>query len=172
MAVDVRTLTNANVYFDGASYLGKVSEVTLPDVQFKQADHQALGMHAMSKIPTGMDAMELSMKWTTIVPQAMKKVANGYKAWTFEVRSSLETYESTGRTNEASYIAYFRGIPTNIPGGNFKQHDNVEAETKFNINYFKLEIGGETLFEIDALANIYIVDGVDQLATYRANLGV
>lgn len=170
--VDVRKLTNANVYFDGASYLGKVSEISLPDVPIKQADHQALGMHGMTELPVGMDKMELGMKWTTIVPEAFKKVANAYKAYTFEVRSSQEEYDSTGRVAQVSYVAYFRGMPKNIPGGNFKQHENVDGETKFNITYFKLEIGGITIFEIDHLANIYIVDGVDLLQTYRANLGI
>lgn len=172
MAVDVRKITNANVYFDGASYLGKVSEVTLPDVSIKQADHQALGMVFMTEIPTGFDKMELEMNWTSIIPDAFKKVSNAFNAYTFEVRSSLERYEGTGRVGQDSVVVYFRGMPKNIPGGAFKQHENWEGSTKFNINYFKLEVAGETIYELDVLANIYKVDGVDLLATFRANLGI
>lgn len=172
MSVDVRKLTNANVYFDGASYLGKVEEVTLPDISIKQAEHKALGMHAMIELPTGMDKMELKMKWSSITPQVMRKVANGYKSYTFQVRSSLDSYDANGRVAQESYVVYFRGTPKNIPNGSFKQHDNVEAETNFTVSYIKLEIGGSTIYEVDALANIYRVDGVDLLATFRANLGV
>lgn len=171
MAVDVRKITNANVYFDGANYLGKVSEVTLPDVQIKQVDHQALGMAFMTEIPAGLDKMELEMNWTSMIPEAFKKVANAFNAYTFEVRSSLETYEGAGRVAQSSVVVYFRGMPKNIPGGAFKMHENWEGSTKFNINYFRLEIGGDTIYELDALANVYKVDGVDLLATWRANLG-
>ncbi len=172
MATDIKKLTNANVYFDGASYLGKVEEATLPNVAIKQADYKALGMHAILELPVGMDKMELKLKWSSIIPEAMKKVADGYTAWDFQVRSSLETYESGGRTAEESYVAYFKGMPKNIPGGAFKQHESVEAETDFSISYYKLEIGGETIYEIDVLNNLYIVNGDDRLATNRANLGI
>ena len=172
MATDVKQLTNANVYFDGNSYLGKVEEVTLPDVIIKQIDHKALGMHAMLEIPAGMDKMELAMKWTSVIADAMKKVANVHKAYDFQVRSSLEGYEADGKTSEESYVAYFKGMPKNIPGGAFKQHEAWEGETKFSVTYFKLEIGGAVIYEIDVLNNIFIVDGTDLLATYRANLGI
>jgi len=172
MAVEVRKLTNANVYFDGASYLGKVEEVNLPEVGFKQAEHKALGMMGSLDIPSGMDKMELSLKWSTVDPVAMRKVSNAFRSWDFQVRSSLERYEAQGRTAQDSYVAYFRGMPKNIAGQNFKQHDNVEAESKFSISYYKLEINGQIIYEIDVLNNIYKVDGVDLLATYRANLGI
>jgi P2 family phage contractile tail tube protein len=172
MAVEVRKLTNANVYFDGASYLGKVEEVNLPEAGFKQAEHKALGMFGGLDIPSGMDKMELSLKWSTVDPVALRKVSNAFRSWDFQVRSSLERYEAQGRTAQDSYVAYFRGMPKNVPGQNFKQHDNVEAESKFSISYYKLEINGQIIYEIDVLNNIYKVDGVDLLATYRANLGI
>jgi P2 family phage contractile tail tube protein len=48
----------------------------------------------------------------------------------------------------------------------------VELETDFAVYYCKLEIDGEAIVEIDVLANIYKVAGVDKLAKYRANLGI
>jgi P2 family phage contractile tail tube protein len=129
-------------------------------------------MHGMIDIPAGMDKMELSMKWSTVDPVAMRKVSNAYRSWDFQVRSSMERYEAQGRTAQDSYVAYFRGMPKNIAGQNFKQHDNVEAESKFSITYYKLEINGAIIYEVDVLNNIYRVDGVDLLATYRANLGI
>jgi P2 family phage contractile tail tube protein len=172
MPVEVRKLTNANVYFDGQSYLGRVEEVNLPEVAIKQAEHKALGMFGGMDIPAGMDKMELSMKWSTVDPVAMRKVSNAFRSWDFQVRSSMERYEAQGRTAQDSYVAYFRGMPKNIAGQNFKQHDNVEAESKFSITYYKLEINGAIIYEVDVLNNIYKVDGVDLLATYRANLGI
>jgi len=172
MAADVRKLTNANVYLEGNNYVGKVKEVNLPDVTSKQAEHNALGMFGVINTPTGIEAMELEMMWTTILPDVQKLVTDIYTSFTFQVRSSLEEYNSSGRTSESSYVADFRGRPMNVPGGNFKQHENVEATTKFKIDYFRLEIGGEEIYKIDVLNNIYQIDGVDKLATFRANLGI
>jgi uncharacterized protein len=37
--------------------------------------------------------------------------------------------------------------------------------------YYKESIDGVVLFEIDVLNNIFIVDGIDQLAAQRAAMG-
>jgi hypothetical protein len=169
---DIRKLTNGNVYFDGVNYAGKTKEVNLPDVTSKQAEHNALGMFGVINTPTGIEAMELEMMWTSILPDVKKKCADIYTSYTFQVRSSLEEYNASGRASESAYVADFRGRPMNIPGGSFKQHENVEATTKFKIDYFRLEIGGEEIYKIDVLNSIYEVNGVDKLATYRANLGL
>jgi len=40
-----------------------------------------------------------------------------------------------------------------------------------SVNYAKLIVDGEEIFEIDVLENIYKVEGVDILETYRNNIG-
>jgi P2 family phage contractile tail tube protein len=66
---------------------------------------------------------------------------------------------------------YLTGTFKNAPTGNFKQHDNVELESMFNVTYMKQEIDGADIVEFDVMANIYKVDGVDKLNTYKANIG-
>ena len=55
--------------------------------------------------------------------------------------------------------------------GNFKQHDNVELTSMLTVTYVKQVINGEDVIEIDVLANIFKVNGVDVLAQYRNNIG-
>jgi hypothetical protein len=43
MAISVNKLTNANIYIDGNSLLGKASEIDLPKITAKMAEHKALG---------------------------------------------------------------------------------------------------------------------------------
>lgn len=172
MSVVVNKLTNANVYFDGQSWLGRVMEVNLPEVSVKQVEHSALGMFGTMQTPTGLEPMELTMNFSSVDEVVFRKCSNAFTAWSMQVRSSRERYDATGRIAQDSYVAYFRVKPSNIAGQNFKQHDNVEAEQKFTVDYYKLEINGGTIYEIDVVNNIYVVDGVDLLATYRANLGI
>lgn len=172
MALDIKKLTNANVYLDGNSLLGKAEEITLPDLTGKMASHKALGMVGETEFWAGLDKMEMRIKWNSMYPDVMKKTANPVKSYSLQLRSSLETHDSTGRTAQDPVVCYVTGTFKKHPGGAFKQHDNVELENMLNVTYIKLEIKGEEIFMVDVLANIYRVGGEDILATYRANLGI
>ena len=59
-----------------------------------------------------------------------------------------------------------------IPLGDYKQGDNVEMDTDFECYYMKQTFDNKDIVEFDPLNNLYVVDGVDQLAQYRKNLGL
>lgn len=171
MGITVNRLTNANVYVDGESQLGKVEEVNLPDITFKQSEHKALGMIGSFELFSGIEKMEATLKWNAFYPDVMKKYADPRKALKLQIRSSLETHNSEGLASEVPCVAYLTGQPKNFPAGNYKQSDNVESTSKMTITAYKLEIDGQVVVEYDALSNIYSVDGVDIFANYRANIG-
>ena len=174
MATIRKQLTNANVYVNGSSYLGFVSEAMMPDISIKQLDHAPLGQHGVTSLPVGFDKMEMTLKFTSFFSEVLTGgMANGYAGLDGQLRSSQESFDGQGsRSAEESFVYFFRGRPINLPTGSFKQHENAEGETKITLDYIKLEIAGATIYEIDVLNNIYEVNGVDLLATYRANLGV
>lgn len=171
MAIEVKRLTNANVYVDGQSQLGKAEEVNLPDITFMLSEHKAVGMIGKQELFSGIDKMEATIKWNSFYVDVMKKFAKPRGVLKIQVRSSLETYNSDGLASEVPCVAYLSGYPKNFPAGNYKQHDNVESTSKMTCMSYKLEIDGEVVVDYDSLSNIYIVDGVDQFATYRNNIG-
>lgn len=172
MAIEINKLTNANVYIDGASKLGKAEEVSLPVIKHKLAEHKALGMVGTVEFFSGIEKMEAKIKWNSFYGDIMKKTGNPTKPMSIQIRSSLETHASTGRVAELPVVCYITATAKDLPMGNFKQHDNVELETNFSVTYAKLEVNGELMYEIDMLANIYKVGTEDILAKYRANLGI
>jgi hypothetical protein len=172
MALSIKKLTNANVYLDGASLLGKAEEISLPDLSGKMVEHKALGLVGVAEFWAGLEKMEAKIKWNSMYPDVMLKAANPTKAYKLQVRASLESHDSTGRTAQDPVVCYITGTFKKHPGGNFKQHDNVELENMLNVSYIKLEIAGAVIYEVDVLSNVYIVDGVDILAQYRSNLGI
>lgn len=171
MAIEVNRLTNANVYIDGNSQLGKAEEVNLPDITFMMSEHKSLGMIGKVELFSGIDKMEATIKWNAFYADVLKKVADPRKTMKLQVRASLETYNSDGMAEEVSCVAYLTVQSKNFPAGNYKQHDNVEATTKLTCSAYKLEIDGKEVIDYDALANVYSVDGVDMFANYRSNLG-
>ncbi|WP_033730345.1 phage major tail tube protein, partial [Pseudomonas putida] len=47
-----------------------------------------------------------------------------------------------------------------------------EIKHAVSLTYYKLEVDGRTVYEIDALGMRRVIDGVDQLAEQRAALGL
>lgn len=170
--IQVNRITNANVYLNGASLLGKAEEVVLPEIKATMSDHKALGMVGMLELPTGLDKLEAKIKWNSFYSDVLKSTHNIYEATALTIRTSLETYEGNARVAQVPVRVFLRGNFKGSGAATLKKQDNIELEATFNATYYKLEIGTDTIVEYDALANIYIVDGVDLLAEYRANLGI
>jgi P2 family phage contractile tail tube protein len=172
MAINVNRVTNANIYLTGTgSLLGRAEEISLPDVKASMSDHKAIGMFGKLELPSGIDKMECKIKWNAIYPEVAKKFNDIFASREIQVRYPIENYTAQGRTGTVGARVAMTVLPKNIPLGNFKQHDNVELEQTFTVTYFKMEVDGVIVTEIDVLNNIYIVDGVDKLAAYRAALG-
>lgn len=169
--IQVNRLTNANIYIDGSSFLGKAEEVNLPMIKHIMTEHKAVGMVGKFELFAGVDKMEAKIKWNSFYVEAMRKMADPTTTRQIQVRSSLEVYTAAGRVEQQPVVVYMSAQPKDFPMGNFKQHDNVELESNLNVIYCKLEINGVAVLEIDVLANIYKVDSVDIMARYRDNIG-
>jgi len=169
--VRVNRMTNANVYMDGASFLGRASEVELPKITQKMAEHVALGMIGSFELPSGIEKMEGKINWNSFYNEAIIKMGNPGAAINFQVRGNLETWNSTGKTGEVPAVVFMTGTFKELPLGNFKQHENVELESMINVTSVRMEIDGSELIYIDVFSNTYKVNGIDIASTYRENIG-
>ena len=169
--IKINRLTNANIYMDGNNLLGRAEEIQLPQIKHKMADHKALGMVASAEFFAGIDKLESKIKWNSLYTEVLKKAANPFVAVQIQARASLETYNNMGKLAEVPAVAYLSGTFKEFPLGNLKPQENAEYETTISVNYAKLIVGGEEIFEIDVLENIYKVDGIDVLTVYRHNTG-
>ena len=169
--ISINRLTNANVYLDGGSMLGRAEEVNLPVLKAKMAEHKALGMVGKIELPSGFDKLEGEVKWNSLYEEAAKAMANPFKAVQLQCRSSIETYGPGGRIEEVPLATFLTVMFKKNPLGTFKQHDNAEFGSTFTATYIKQVIKGKDVLELDYMANIFKVNGEDLLATYRDNIG-
>ena len=169
--IAVNRVTNANVYMDGNSFMGKAEEVDLPMVKHIMSEHKALGIIGKPEFWAGLDKMEAKIKWNSIYPEVAGRIADPFTSVQLQVRASVETYGSQGRTLQVPMVCHMTGTFSEVPLGNYKQHDNVELQSSLSVTYIKQVIDGEEVLEIDVMANIYKVNGVDLLADYKANIG-
>ena len=163
-------ITNANVYLDGENFLGMVEEINMPEVKFKNSDYKALGMFGTAQFTSGIDKIEFKMKNNSIYEKIITK-CNPFGSVSVQIRGHLENWEGSNLAGNQAVVCYLRAAPQNIPGFGFKQQDNVESESNYNVYAYKMSVGGKVLVDIDILANVFILNGVDLLAAYRANLG-
>lgn len=170
--VTVNRITNANVLLDGNALIGKVEEVTIPQIKTVQAEHKALGMIGKLSYPSGVDKLEAKFKFNAVYPDVLAKSANPFGSVQLTVRGNLETYQGSRRSSEVPAVWYLEGSWMSQGDLGFKHQENVETEMTFNAQKVRCEIGGTEIFNYDGPNNIWVVDGEDLLANYRANLGL
>ena len=169
--IQLNRITNANIYVDGNCLLGKAEEIKLPDITAMMSEHKALGMVGKIELPSGFEKMEGEIKWNSFYRDVWLKMNNAYSMVQLQVRSSVETYGAMGRMQQQPLVTFLSVMFKKNPMGTFKQNDNAEFSSSFACYYIKQQLAGEDMLELDVLANIYKVGGVDQLDIYRNNIG-
>ena len=171
--VTVNRLQEANVYLSGNSLLGQTSEIKLPEVVHKYSDHKALGMASEIELWSSLQKMDAEFKFNSYYPDTMAKCADPFTAFDIQVRSSLRTFGAGGAvTSEKPVVIYLKGTWKQGATGEFKQGDPSDINAKMAVKYMRQVVDGREVLEVDVLANIFKVDGVDVLAQYRQNLGI
>lgn len=172
MPVLIKRMTDGNCYIDGTSFLGRVAEMTLPDIKATMSSHNALGMFGKMSLPTGLDEMEATIKVNGIYSEIAKIGANPYITHDFQIRGVAEVFGGAGRILTESVVCYIKGFAKSSPNGSFKQHEAVDATLSIVVQAIKLDIMGTVVYDIDIVNGIWIVDGEDVLLSKRAALGL
>ena len=170
-SITLRRVTNAAVYINGNSLLGRAEEIKLPDITTLMTEHKALGMVGKLELPSGFDKLEGEIKWNSYYPEVAATMADPYSMVQLQCRSSVETWGAGGRTEQLPLVTFLTVLFKKNPLGNFKQNDNAEFGTSFAAYYIKQQFAGADVVELDVLANIYKVGGQDKLDLMRAYQG-
>lgn len=168
--INVSRITNANIYMDGASLLGRAEEVELAFPKAKMVNHKGLGMFGTGEFPAGIDKLEAKLKWISVYEEVMANMSI-FTSHQFQIRASKEMYTSQGRTAEVPFIGLMTAQFKDGGPLNFKQHEQVDFPTTLAVYHCEYYIGGVQFLLYDLMANMYVVNGVDQLAQFRANIG-
>jgi Bacteriophage tail tube protein len=171
MDISVNRITNANIYMDGMGLLGRAEEVEVAQPRHRMVDHKGLGMAGTAEFWAGVDKLEAKIKWASLYAEALTAAASPFTSHSFQVRGSLEQYTSQGRSAELPVVYLMTAIFKDAGAFRFKQHENVDSTSSLTVYHSELYVAGAQIHLYDVLANIYVVNGVDQLAVFRANLG-
>jgi P2 family phage contractile tail tube protein len=164
-----QNLVNLNLFVDGRSYAGVVKSLTLPKLTLKTEEHRAGGMDAPVEVDLGMEKLEAMFTHSGVDT---------------DIKGFL------GLANQTAFNGVFRGAYRDVNGvvsavaitlrGTLKEDDPGDwkpgeaAENKFAVGcfYYKAEVDGQIVHEVDKINCIRRIGGVDQLADVRAALGI
>lgn len=165
----LKSIFNANAYRDGNTLIGKMEQIDLPNIKFKTEDIDALGIFSTIEIPVGLEKMESKIKWNAIYDQDWKAASPVAKS-TIIVKANMTEHGAEGRIGQTQVTATIQGVYKELPTGNIKPNSKFDgSEHMLTVNYYKLEVGGEKIYEVDIFNNIMYIGDTDILESFRSN---
>ncbi|MGO4003743.1 phage major tail tube protein [Pseudomonas fluorescens] len=162
-------LYNTNLFVDGISLQGDVPSLTLPKLTLKTDDYRAGGMDAAVEIDMGTEKLEASFTTNGVRREVLKFFGQAdLTAFNASFRGAFKGQKGAVK----SVVATLRGGLKEVDPGEWKPGEKGEFKYAVAVTYYKLEIDGSVMFEIDPLNSIRVIDGTDQLAAVRAALGM
>jgi P2 family phage contractile tail tube protein len=164
-----QTLYNMNAHIDGLSFNGEITSLTLPKLTLKTEEHRAGGMDAPVEMDQGMEKLESSFAGKGARPEIMKFYGLADQtAFNAVFRGSFKGQK--GATT--AVVATLRGMLEEIDPGDWKAGEAGEFKYSVAVSYYKLEVAGRLMYEIDPINCVRVINGVDQLASVRRDLGM
>ncbi|WP_458129487.1 phage major tail tube protein [Pseudomonas sp. Z2-11] len=169
MAMIPETLANLNLFADGVSFQGDVPSLTLPKLTLKMEEHRGGGMDAPVELDMGMEKQEANFATTGVRRESLKffGLADG-TAFNGTFRGAYKGLK--GKVTPV--IVTLRGTLKEVDMGDWKPGDKAEIKHSIGLTYYKLEVDGRTVYEIDPIGMRRVINGVDQLAAQRSALGL
>ena len=162
-------LKDLNYFSDGNSYRGVIGEVTVPKLVMKLEAWRGGGMIGEAPVSQGLDKLELEYKVGGLLRHAFRSFGAVGDAQPVDRFVGAYQDDASGAVQALEIVS--RGPTSEIDMGNAKVGDDTEHTFKRWCTYYKLTVDGEDWIEIDTLAGIFIVFGVDRNAEIRAAIG-
>ena len=164
-----KKLKNFDLFQDGVSWLGQIPSVTLPKLTRKMEKYRAGGMGGSVSIDFGQDDMEASFTAGGMLYSAL--VAYGATTHDAVMLRFAGAYQAEDTGSYDSVEVVMRGRYSEIDFGDGKTDTDTEHKFTFPLSYYKLRVNGVDLIEIDTVANIFNVNGMDIAAAQRNAIG-
>jgi len=158
-----------NLFVDGISFQGDVPSLTLPKLTLKTEEHRVGGMDVPVELDMGMEKQEAGFTTTGVRRESLKMfgLADG-SGFNGVFRGAFKGLK--GKVTPV--IVTLRGLLKEVDMGDWKSGDKAEVKHNVALTYYKLEVDGRLIYEIDALGMKRVINGVDQLAAQRSALGL
>lgn len=160
------------VYREGNIWCG-VADAELPALEALTETLKGSGINGEidSPLQGHYAAMSLTLTWKTVSPEALALAEA--RAHDIVVRSSQQQWDGAqGKYVQQGMKASMRVIPKNTSPGKVAIGETTGTANEFSVIAYKLEVDEQVLVDIDVVNFKAIINGVDQLAAVRKNIGL
>lgn len=164
-----RVLQGFNLFVDGKGFAAKVSECELPKLAIKAEEYQLGGYDAPIEVDCGMEKMETTFTLLDFDPYTLKYFGIGHNN---QVPVTLRGAIANGDGTVVPVVIQYNGMWREVEPPKHAKPGKLEQKVTMTLQYYKLEIGGEIIHEIDIPNMVRIIAGTDYLAAARAAIGV
>lgn len=161
-----RTIKNFNAFIDGVSYFGLASEAKLPQPKIATEAVRNAGMDGPVGIDMGTEALSAEVTLAEHRAELITMLGNQRRLVLRPAQVSPDGADTD------TIIATIGGLITSTESGDLKPGTNATLKLIWDVRYYRLEMNGAELIEIDKVAGIRRIGGVDQLAAMRRAMGV
>lgn len=165
-----RILKNFNAFVNGKGLAGRLDSLELPEVSLKTEDYRGGGMDSEIEVDMGTEKLEAKFKFSDPDPDVLGLVglSHGNSARLIAKGSYVRDSDNA----RVAVVAEVVGRVKKGSLGEWKAGDKSDGDYEMSVNYYKLTIGGREVYEIDVENMIRRINGVDQLAGIRSDIGL
>lgn len=163
-----KIIKDCTAFIDGIGYEGRVTEMEIPKIAFATDDHRGGGMDGPVPIEMGMEGLTCAATFAEMAPELYGLLG----------RTEADNHPIVFRASQERgafsepVVATCRGGWKQVDPGTWKPGDKAATKFEGALTYFKLQVAGRTVVEVDLENAVRIIDGVDQLAGRRRALGL
>lgn len=158
-------LKDLNVFAANQSFAGQVATYTRPKLALKTETWAGGGMLGEVKLSFGLEELEAESKFGGDQPALNREFG------TPRIDGSLLRYVGAYQAEDDGAVTRVeiteRGRYVEIDRGDDEKASKTESTYKHALVYYKEVVNGRTMFEIDMLGGVFIVDGVDRWKEIR-----
>lgn len=161
-----RTIRNFNAFIDGQSYAGRATMGKLPELKLQTAAHRGGGMDAPLAIDQGMEAMQAELTLAEWLPELITLIGTRRRMVLRPADRGEQDFSARG------FVATIGGRWSVVNFADLKPGDDTPLKLTLEVDYFRMQLEGAELFEIDVEAGKRVIGGTDQLADTRRAMGL
>ncbi|MDR3429013.1 phage major tail tube protein [Silvimonas sp.] len=165
-----RTLKNMNVFHDGVSHVGQISEVELPKLTRKTDEFRGGGMDGGVEIDLGQEKIEMPLSYGGLMREMLQQYGIANISGVLVRFAGAYQRDDSGTVDAVEVIA--RGRWKEIDPGKAKPGDKSEFKATLACTYYKLSVNNVVDVEIDLVNMVFVSGGVDRLADQRRAIGL
>lgn len=165
-------LNHFNLYNETEKLIGLTGEVELPEFTMINDSLDGSGVLGEIEDPvTGQfESASMKFKWSCLHKDYFKLI-NTTRPSQLTLRASLQCIDTgTGYTDYYPCKIVVRGKAKTVKLGSAEKGKKMECETEIEVMYIKVVVANKTLFELDKLNFVYILNGVDMLEKIRTQV--